>query len=129
MKQYWVVGGRYTDTSFSQILPGEQEHRAGPFQDYDRAKNEWQRMAWQAVDDAHARYFIEEAGAEAEAQYWVVGGIYESTDFKIIAGSGEEEWVGPFDNKEDAKKTWQDLSWKNVDNALCRYRIERRMPA
>lgn len=127
MKQYWVVGGRYKDTSFSEILEGHSEQRSGPYDSYEAAKSEWQRLAWQAVDDAHSRYFIEEAGAEAEAKYWVAGGIYETTEFRVIAGGGEEEWVGPYETIEEAKKTWQDLSWRNVDNALCRYRIERRL--
>ena len=29
MKRYWVVGGEYADTSFSQLAPGKREERLG----------------------------------------------------------------------------------------------------
>jgi len=30
-EEYWVVGGRYTDTTFSEIADGAEEERVGPF--------------------------------------------------------------------------------------------------
>jgi hypothetical protein len=56
---YWVVGGEYADTGFTQPAPGTQEQRYGPFQTYEDAKAEWARRAWATVDDAHTRFRIE----------------------------------------------------------------------
>src|SRR3546814_3114902 len=52
---YWVIGGEYTDTSFTHIVGGDAEERIGPFKDYDTAKSVWARLAWQHVDDANTR--------------------------------------------------------------------------
>ena len=56
---YWVVGGEYADTRFTQPAPGTQEERHGPFATYEEAKAEWARRAWATVDDAHTRFRIE----------------------------------------------------------------------
>ncbi len=58
---YWVVGGTYTDTHFAQAVGGERWF--GPFDSYEAAKAEWQRLAWASVDDALARYRIERLAA------------------------------------------------------------------
>src|SRR3546814_18129751 len=50
---YWVIGGEYTDTSFTHIVGGDAEERIGPFKDYDTAKSVWALLAWPQVDDAH----------------------------------------------------------------------------
>ncbi len=57
-------------------------------------------------------------------EYWVIGGIYKDTKFHRMESGGAEEKYGPFSSYEEAKAEWQRLSWQNVDNALCRYRIE-----
>ena len=54
--QHWVFGGSY-QADGSAGPDGEQ--RFGPFEDYEDAKKEWQRLAWETVDDASARYRIE----------------------------------------------------------------------
>jgi hypothetical protein len=124
MARYWVVGGIYADTSFTGMQGGGAEERAGPFATYDQAKAEWQRRAWATVDDAHARFRIEEEG-EAGAKFWVVGAAYKDTQFSEPA-EGKEHWYGPFDSYEEAKTEWGRRAWATVDDALARFRIERR---
>ncbi len=58
MGYFWVVGGEYTDTRFHEALNGDEEW-IGPFQDYQAAKEEWARHAWQSVDHCAVRYRIE----------------------------------------------------------------------
>lgn len=129
MARYWVIGGRYEDTTFERIIGGGAESRFGPFDTYDAAKEAWATHAWQSVDDAHARFRIEqesEAATIAGASYWVVGGRYKDTHFEAIMGGGEESWIGPFDTFEAARDEWARLAWQSVDDALSRYRIEKR---
>ena len=56
-------------------------------------------------------------------KYWVVGGEYESTDFRRMAGGKPEERHGPFASLADARAKWAGLSMSTVDNAHVRYRI------
>ena len=123
MARYWVIGGEYTDTSFSTIAGGAPERRHGPFATYEAAKAEWARLAWENVDDAHSRFRIVE---EEASEYWVVGGAYADTRFTELAGGGEEERIGPFASYEEAKRAWQQKAWGTVDDAHVRYRIEKR---
>jgi predicted nucleic acid-binding protein len=125
MARYWVVGGEYTDTDFDEIVGGGPEQRIGPFDSYEAAKAEWQRLAWATVDDANTRYRIEEDKEEAAQHYWVVGGTYKDTHFAEPAEGTREQWFGPFDSYEAAKAEWQRLAWATVDDALSRYRIEK----
>ena len=60
MKRYWVIGGNYADTKFDRMQDGGPEQKFGPFRTYEEAKAEWQRRAWSTVDNASARYRIEE---------------------------------------------------------------------
>jgi hypothetical protein len=128
MTRYWVVGGEYADTSFTRIAGGGAEERIGPFATYDDAKAAWQERAWQTVDSAHHRYRIEEESGATETHYWVVGGAYTDTHFNEPA-EGVEHWYGPFDSYDDARAEWQRHAWGSVDDALSRYRIEKRSGA
>lgn len=56
--QYWVVGGTYTDTSFTETAHGEPEERIGPFDGYEAALKAWRAKAWATVDDGYVRYRI-----------------------------------------------------------------------
>lgn len=56
-------------------------------------------------------------------RYWVIGGKYRDTSFETIAEAGEE-WIGPFDTFDEAKKEWAKRAWATVDEATTRYRIE-----
>lgn len=57
-------------------------------------------------------------------RYWVVGGDYADADFIAIAGGGEPERHGPFDNYDEARGVWARRSWDHVDDAHVRYSIE-----
>ncbi|MGH6961306.1 MAG: DUF4170 domain-containing protein [Dongiaceae bacterium] len=125
MARFWVVGGLYADTRFERMADGGPEPRIGPFATHDLAKAEWQRQAWSTVDDAHARFRIEEEDASQVARYWVVGGTYKDTRFTQPEG-GTEQWHGPFDSYDAAKAEWGRRAWATVDDALARFRIEKR---
>ncbi len=58
-REFWVVGGRYADTSVRRIAGGSAEERLGPFKSEREALDVWRAKAWQTVDDALARYHIE----------------------------------------------------------------------
>jgi len=121
-QQYWVVGGEYTDTDFATIRDGQTEERHGPFKSLETARKEWAGLSMAKVDNALVRYRIEQSG---EAQYWVVGGRYQTTEFRQIVEGGEEERHGPFDDYDEAMKEWQARSMAQIDDAHVRYRIEQ----
>lgn len=126
MKRFWVTGGLFADTNFEKLQPGQKLEKIGPFATYEEAKAAWQKRAWESVDQANARFHIVEEGAAP--QYWVVGCPYKDTHFQEPADGGGEEWHGPFSTYDEAKREWSRLSWSNVDDALCRYRIETLAP-
>ena len=56
---FYVVGGEYTSTKFTDFLDGEgQKH--GPFKTYDEAYTCWAHWAWQTVDNCLCRFTIKE---------------------------------------------------------------------
>lgn len=126
MKRYWVVGGEYTDTSFTRFAPGKAEIRVGPFATYEEALKAWSGRAWATVDDAHSRYSIlsEEAGRTTGTRYWVIGGEYADSTFTVPAAGKTLERLGPFATQQEAQKAWAGRAWATVDDAMCRYRIE-----
>ena len=58
MARYWVVGGEYTDTSFTALVPGAVEERHGPFETYKEAYQIWEGRARQTIDHATIRFRI-----------------------------------------------------------------------
>ncbi len=120
-ERYWVVGGEYTDTKFTEIAGGGTVERHGPHADYAAAKDEWARLSWAHIDDAHVRYTIE---TETPSDYWVIGGEYTDTGFTEIAGGGIEQRLGPFESYQAAQAEWSRLSWQHIDDAHVRYRID-----
>ncbi|MFM2128945.1 MAG: hypothetical protein RL477_491 [Pseudomonadota bacterium] len=58
------------------------------------------------------------------AQYWVVGGEYDSTRFQHIAGGRKPFRAGPFGTYEDALRKWAELAWQTVDTCNVRFHIE-----
>jgi hypothetical protein len=62
---------------------------------------------------------------DAMERYWVLGGEYESTDFRRLAAGKREERYGPFAGFEESRAKWAELSMAHVDNAHVRYRIEK----
>lgn len=62
MRRFWVVGGHYRNTRFNEFAEGRNEERYGPFERYEDAQAEWQRLSWAEVDNCHVRYrIVEEA--------------------------------------------------------------------
>ena len=57
-------------------------------------------------------------------QFWVVGGVYESTAFKNLADGTQEVREGPFQTYDNALKVWQQLAWETVDDANAHFHIE-----
>jgi len=120
--EFWVVGGIYTDTSFTVIAGGKEPLRLGPFEDYAQAKAVWRAKAMETVDDAHARFSIEK---DSHAEFWVIGGVYTNTDFRTLADGGEEVRSGPFSSYEEAQAEWKARSMAAIDDAYARFRIEK----
>ena len=58
MTQFWVIGGEYADKAFSEIVPGSDVERLGPFPSYEDAYEVWHRRAWETVDKCAVRYRI-----------------------------------------------------------------------
>jgi hypothetical protein len=126
MKRYWVVGGEYSDTSFTGFAPGKAEERLGPFGTYEEAQRAWSGRAWATVDDAHTRFSIltEEIGAPTVTRYWVVGGEYADATFTQPAAGKTLERLGPFATAQEAQTAWAGRAWATVDDAMSRFRIE-----
>ena len=55
---YWVIGGEYTDLTFTKLAPGAREERHGPFAAYKEAYEVWQSRARATIDDAMVRFRI-----------------------------------------------------------------------
>jgi len=53
---HFVIGGRYTDTAFSQLL--EAAHTQGPFERYEDAVDAWRSESMRHIDEAFVRYLI-----------------------------------------------------------------------
>ncbi len=121
-ESYWVVGGEYTDTTFSQIAGGKPEERHGPYSSADNARTAWAALSMASVDDAHARYRIEREGGD---EYWVVGGTYTDTDFATLQPGSDEQRHGPFTSYDEAMDIWRGMAWATVDDGFVRYRIEQ----
>ena len=58
-------------------------------------------------------------------QYWVIGGVYTSTEFDALADGASEVKLGPFDDYAEAKAVWRAKSMETVDDAFARFRIEK----
>ena len=65
MSRFWVVGGEYTDTSFTRLAAGAREECYGPFESYGEAYRTWSTRARATIDDATVRYRIIEDRAAA----------------------------------------------------------------
>lgn len=56
--------------------------------------------------------------------FYVVGGVWESTDFDLISNP---EIYGPFEDYDIAEHEWHKRSFTaDIDNALHRFKIMRR---
>ncbi|HLO77667.1 MAG TPA: DUF4170 domain-containing protein [Magnetospirillum sp.] len=118
-KKYYVVGGEYADTGFTQIAAGHKEERFGPF-DEREAHVCWRALTGKTVDNAMVRYFIRADDETAADEWFVVGGEFADTSFETIATGKSLESHGPF-SRQDALNKWRELTGKTVDNAMIRY--------
>ncbi|WP_028466491.1 MULTISPECIES: DUF4170 domain-containing protein [Nisaea] len=60
--RFWVIGGEYTDTRFSQLIDGT-EKMFGPFGDQSEARQVWDRIASETRSICTARFTIVQEGA------------------------------------------------------------------
>ena len=54
--EYWVVGGRYNDTSFTSMAEGAEAY--GPYAQYDEALRSWSDRSQGTRAQAAVRYSI-----------------------------------------------------------------------
>jgi hypothetical protein len=119
--KFYVVGGEYSDTSFTTIASGQEEQRFGPYSERE-ARDIWRALTGQTVDNAMVRYRIRPE-AEINGETWyVAGGEYADTDFSHLAPGHKLESYGPFPRSE-ARAVWRALTGKTVDNCMVRYDI------
>ena len=55
-KFYYVVGGVYKDTTFTEIKEEPEEY--GPFWHYGLAFKKWAEMSWRKVDNCHHKLSV-----------------------------------------------------------------------
>lgn len=58
MAEYWVIGGEYTDVSFSKLQADATLESYGPFANYESARQEWLGRTMKTIDNALVRYRI-----------------------------------------------------------------------
>lgn len=122
MTKYWVVGGEYQSTNFRELSDDAREERFGPFDTYEAARKKWAERAMATVDNATARYRIEE---DSSTEYWVVGGTFADARFDKLAPGTEEERYGPFKSEDAAHAKWWERAMATEEDPLAMYRIER----
>ncbi len=61
MSKFWVVGGEYKDTEFSELIDGATQ-LVGPFRSYEQAHQVWRRKAEATRGNAYVRYSIAREG-------------------------------------------------------------------
>jgi hypothetical protein len=122
-QQFFVVGGEYADTSFTEPAPGTELERRGPFSERE-AKAIWRELTGKTVDNALVRYFLKAAEDQNEKIYWVVGGEYADSTFTKLAAGKQLEVFGPFE-KWEGLGFWRALTSRSVDDAMVRYDIRK----
>lgn len=123
-KKFYVVGGEYADTSFTQPAPGTELETHGPFTE-EEAHAFWRRITGQTVDNAMVRYVVKAAEEIEGDNFYVVGGEYADTSFTTMAEGRELEVYGPF-SRQQAMDFWRGITSQTVDSALHHYDIVTR---
>ena len=54
---YWIVGGEY-EYLLQKYKECEKLKKLGPFETYELAKKEWDKISWEKVDNCNVRYII-----------------------------------------------------------------------
>jgi len=122
-QRFYVIGGEYADTSFTEPAPGATIETHGPFSERE-AKDFWRSITGQTVDNAMVRYFLKAEEQVVGKIYWVVGGEYADSQFTKLAPGKQLEVYGPFE-KWEALGFWRGLTSKTVDDAMVRYDIRK----
>jgi hypothetical protein len=60
-----VIGGRYSDTTFTSLTAAEATE--GPFDTYEEAVEVWHAASMQHVDEAFVRYLVVQAASAEES--------------------------------------------------------------
>jgi hypothetical protein len=55
-------------------------------------------------------------------RFWVVGGEFRSLGFDEIV-SGTERLIGPFETRDDAERSWRDISEAHRARCTVRFTI------
>ena len=55
---YWVINGTYKDTSFKELEDKQKLQRYGPYNSYEEAKIQWDKISWENVDNCFVRFII-----------------------------------------------------------------------
>ncbi len=55
---YYVVGGTFKDTSFEEFEDESKKEKYGPFKTFEDAKQLWEKISWENVDNCNIRYII-----------------------------------------------------------------------
>jgi hypothetical protein len=63
---YFVIGGRYSDTTFTNLIAADPT--VGPFSTYDESVEVWRASSMQHVDEAFVRYLVVQAASPEDAQ-------------------------------------------------------------
>jgi hypothetical protein len=122
-QQFYVIGGEYADTSFTEPSAGTQLEKHGPFSERE-AKVVWRDLTGKTVDNALVRYFLKAAEDQNQKIYSVVGGEYADSSFTKLAAGKQLEVFGPFE-KWEALGFWRALTSRSVDDAMVRYDIRK----
>ncbi len=121
--KFYVIGGEYTDSSFTRLIEGEHIHTYGPFEEAE-AKIFWREITGKTVDNAMVRYVVRADDQIGGDNYYVVGGEYADTSFSVMADGKTKSKYGPF-NHQDALNFWRGITSQTVDSCLHRYDIQR----
>jgi hypothetical protein len=119
--KFYVIGGEYADTSFTEIASGHEEERHGPYSE-NEARDVWRALTGKTVDNALIRYRIRPEHEVLGEVWFVAGGEYADTGFNKLAAGHGLECYGPY-SRPEARAVWRALTGKTVDNAMIRYNI------
>jgi Domain of unknown function (DUF4170) len=122
-QQFFVIGGEYADTSFTEPATGTELEKRGPYSERE-AKAIWRELTGKTVDNALVRYFLKAVEDKNEKIYWVVGGEYADSSFTKLAPGKQLEVFGPFE-KWEGLGFWRALTSRSVDDAMVRYDIRK----
>jgi hypothetical protein len=119
--KFYVVGGEYADSNFTDIVGGQMEQRHGPYCDSE-ARDVWRALTGKTVDNALIRYRIKPESEILGTVWYVAGGEYADTGFCRLIEGMTLQTHGPY-SRAEALTVWRSLTGKTVDNAMIRYNI------